>query len=276
MLKRILLGLAGTSYSASSTQLAIELAKRHDAELTGVTVFDLDRLMDVGPVPARAMAAAEDLREHRIHQARLEVRKSVDVFLAEASRAGVRHAIDYEKGDTFGLLVSLARYHDLIVLGVKGLDELDHLGHDAGATLAKLVSAGVRPILTSSGQHRPLKRILVSYSGSMESAKAMKRFAELDLVTNPIIRVVTFEPAHEDGARLVSQAANYFRAHGVEVQTDVVRKDPQHGLVAYAKEWNADLIVLGNSAKSLWIRRLFGETALAVMNHSDIPLFLGQ
>jgi nucleotide-binding universal stress UspA family protein len=37
-----------------------------------------------------------------------------------------------------------------------------------------------------------------------------------------------------------------------------------------------DLIVIGNSAKSLMLRRIFGETALNTIQHSDVSLFLSQ
>lgn len=47
-------------------------------------------------------------------------------------------------------------------------------------------------------------------------------------------------------------------------------------LVEVAEDWNADLIVAGNSAKSLQMRSVFGETALKLMRESHLPLFLSQ
>ena len=44
MIKRILLGIGGTPYTSVAIQRAVELAKRFEAEITGVTVLDLDRL----------------------------------------------------------------------------------------------------------------------------------------------------------------------------------------------------------------------------------------
>ena len=43
MIKRILLGIGGTPYTSVAIQRAVELAKRFEAEITGVTVLDLDR-----------------------------------------------------------------------------------------------------------------------------------------------------------------------------------------------------------------------------------------
>ena len=47
-------------------------------------------------------------------------------------------------------------------------------------------------------------------------------------------------------------------------------------LLPYAQDWDADLIVVGNSAQSLLLRKLFGETALHLIRHADRPLFLCQ
>jgi hypothetical protein len=44
MIKRILVGLAGTIYTPVAIERAVTLAKEHDAEVTGVTVLDPRRL----------------------------------------------------------------------------------------------------------------------------------------------------------------------------------------------------------------------------------------
>ena len=51
MIKRILLGLGGTPFTAVAIQRAIELAKIHKALITGVTVVDIKQLKQVGPIP---------------------------------------------------------------------------------------------------------------------------------------------------------------------------------------------------------------------------------
>jgi nucleotide-binding universal stress UspA family protein len=40
--------------------------------------------------------------------------------------------------------------------------------------------------------------------------------------------------------------------------------------------WQADMIVLGNSARSLLMKRVLGETALHIIRNADRPLFLSQ
>ena len=51
---------------------------------------------------------------------------------------------------------------------------------------------------------------------------------------------------------------------------------PKERLLPEAADWEADMIVIGNSARSLLSRKLFGETALHVIRNADRPLFLCQ
>jgi nucleotide-binding universal stress UspA family protein len=121
-----------------------------------------------------------------------------------------------------------------------------------------------------------MKKVLIAYSGSMESAKAMKRFVQMRLWPEAKLRIVTFAQEANQAEQLVGEAAAYCRAHGFEPEVACVPESPKDHLLAYAAEWGADLTVVGNSAKNLLLRRIFGETALHAIRHSDHPLFLAQ
>lgn len=47
-------------------------------------------------------------------------------------------------------------------------------------------------------------------------------------------------------------------------------------LLPYADRWQADLIVAGNSAENMLLRRIFGETALSLLRNSPLPLYLAE
>ena len=61
-----------------------------------------------------------------------------------------------------------------------------------------------------------------------------------------------------------------------DADVDAVGGDPRQKLLPYAETWQADLIVAGNSAKNLLLRKLFGETALSLLRKSQLPLYLSQ
>ena len=127
MLKRILVALSGTSFTPIAVRHSIELARRHGASVTGVTVVDVERLDDVGPVPIGGGAAAHALAEHRKAVTRERVEEEISNFEKACRDAGVDHLVDREDGDPFDLLQSLWRYHDLTVIGLRGLFEVSLL-----------------------------------------------------------------------------------------------------------------------------------------------------
>ncbi|MCL6503967.1 MAG: universal stress protein [Pirellulales bacterium] len=275
MIKRLLVGLGGTRYTPVAVRYAVELARQFAASITGVTVLDLTRIEAVGSVPLGAGEAARELREHRLEVTRRSIEEDVVEFRRACGEAGLPFEVLQEVGDPFDTFIDLARYHDLMVFGLRGIFEYDVVP-DPPDTLARLVQSGVRPLLAVSDVYRPIRRVLICYSGSMESAKTMKRFVQLGLWPEAELRIVTFDRPAGEAQELLAQAAAYCRAHGREPSTEYVPGSPKHQVLPYAQQWDADLLVVGNSARSLLLRRVLGETALEVMHNADRPLFLAQ
>ena len=121
-----------------------------------------------------------------------------------------------------------------------------------------------------------MKRVFCAYSGSIESAATLRRFIQLQPYQDFELCIATFEMEEERGQRLLHHAAGYCRNNGIEPETIHVAQPAKEHLLEVAKEQGADLIVLGNSAKNLLMRRVLGETALHAIHESDVPLFLSQ
>ncbi len=280
MMKRILTGLGGTAYSQTATQYSVELAQCHDAFVTGVTVVDVQRLLRVGSTLIHGRDWVEGETRHRIQVAREHVEEAIQNFETSCREAAVRHQIKHEeREEPFDLMLSSARYHDLMIFGLRSIFEYGVVGEnfdEASSLLIKLITGGIRPILAVSETYRPIQRVLISYSGSMESAKTMKQFIRMRLWPDMQLRIVTFDHPADKAERLLRNAAEYCRAHGFTPEVTHIPGPPKNQLLPVADDWGADLIVMGNSAKNLLLRRIFGETALHVIQQADRPLFLSQ
>ncbi|MDC0935796.1 universal stress protein [Pirellulales bacterium] len=275
MIRRILVGLGDLEHSLTATSKAIEIAQAHNAQLTGVTLFDAERLDDLGIVPIGAGAVARELSETRLSTAVEIIEAVTTIFRNRCEQAGIAYSMVNEEGDPLTSLTSLARYHDLMVVGFQGLFEHGVID-EPDDELAMLVQEGVRPLLAVTNEDRQVERVLIAYSGSMESAKTMKRFTQMRLWPNATLRVITFHGDDQIGADRLAHADEYLRAHDLDPSTECVNAPPHDNLLEYAADWEADLIVMGNSAKSLLLRKILGETALHVMRNSDRALFLAQ
>lgn len=275
MIKRILVALSGTPFTDSATRHALELAKLHGAELTGVTDVDLAKLANVGPIPLGAGAAAHDLVEHRLQLAEQHVQEAIDRFEAACSQAGTHHRVVRETGSPFEKVISLWRYHDLVVAGLRGLFEYGVV-HNPDDMLVRLISRGVRPIVAVAREYRPVRRVLLAYNGSMESAKAMKRFVQDTPWPDVELEIVCFDLPEEESGGLLADAAEYCRLHGHDARTERVEGSPRDHLLEHAGARGADLIVMGSSSRAAILKHLLGDTVLHLIRDADIPLFLTQ
>lgn len=275
MLKRILVGLGGGSYGTTAVNQAIALAMAHDAAITGVSVLDVGRLKATSPFSVVVGGDRTEEPVHRLTRAEELVEWSVNEFVEACRAAGVRHQVMREVGEPFSLMTDQARYHDLMVFGLRSLFEFDLIPepHDA---LVRLVQAGVRPLLAVSRGFYQIRKVLIAYSGSMESAKTMKRFVQMRLWPDCDVRIVCFEDGNRQAAKLLAEASEYCRAHGFRVESESIDGLPKNLLLPYSESWGADLTVIGNSARNLLLRQVFGETALHAIRQAERPLFLAQ
>ena len=275
MTRRILVALSGTPLTASAVRHALELAKAHHAEITGVTDIDLAKVAGIGPIPMGAGAAATELVEHRLQLTEQHVTESIEGFESACAEAGVSCSVVRETGNPYEKLISLWRYHDFTVAGLRGLFEYG-IFHNPDDVLIQLIAKGVRPILAVARDYRPIRRVLVAYSGSMESAKALKQFVQLRLWPEITLKIVSFDREHDNADSLLDDAAAYCRLHGYEAEVQHLAGSPTRHLLEHADQCKTDLVVMGSSSRARIFQHLLGDTTLHAVRHAEIPLFLTQ
>lgn len=275
MIKRILMGIGGTPFTKVAIERAVGLADLHGARLTAVTVVDPDNVCNFGPVPAGAGIYAKRLCDKRTTVTRNHIDEAVAAFEKSCRHAGVEYTVAYETGDPFELMISHARYHDLIIFGVRSIFDYQ-LAEEPEKDLIRLLSQGVRPILAVSSRIRSIRKVMVAYSGSMESAKAMRHFVQFKLWPDAALVIVRFSSNPGAGEGPLKDAAAYCRDHGYEVETRVIPGNARDHLLSGAGDLNADMIVMGNSIRSIWLRKVLGDTVLKALTRADCPIFLSQ
>jgi nucleotide-binding universal stress UspA family protein len=273
MLKKILVALSGTSCTQSAITHGVELAKQHNAELSGVTVFDPDRLTDVGPVPMGGASAAHELAEHRLELASVNIEESISQFEQACGNAGITHHVLKETGDSAARLLSAWRYHDLTVIGLRGLFEYGVL-HDHGHLVLDVIGAGLRPLLAVSEEHRPIRSAMVAYEGSALSARAMKAFCMLGIWKPMPVTVACFIGQDGDPEELLTDAASYLKSHTFSPTKKRVEEKPRSAILDTMESCDADLLVMGAAKRTRIGRKMLGDTARFVLENSTRPIFL--
>ncbi|MDP6541769.1 MAG: universal stress protein [Phycisphaerales bacterium] len=273
MIKRILVALSGTPCTQSAITHGVELAKTHNAELTGVTIIDPDRLQDVGPIPIGGAAAAHKLGEHRMQLAKEHIEEAIDQFEKCCGDAGITNRVLRETGNSAELLLADWRYHDLTVIGLRGLFEYGVL-HDHGHLVLDVIGSGLRPILAVSEEHRTIQSAMIAYDGSPLAARAMKAYCMLD-IWNPMPTTITcFRGQGGDADELLTDAAAYIESHSFSATKKRVEEKPRKVILDTLEACNADLLVMGAAKRTRLGRKLLGDTARYALENSTLPIFL--
>lgn len=82
MLTRLLVAVSGAAMSPAKLRATLDLAKRHGAGLTALSVIDVERLRHVGAVPLGAEHHAEHWRGRRVEESRDAAERAIADLVA--------------------------------------------------------------------------------------------------------------------------------------------------------------------------------------------------
>jgi nucleotide-binding universal stress UspA family protein len=106
-------------------------------------------------------------------------------------------------------------------------------------------------------------RVLLATDGSGVSMAASQAVAEMSWRENTEVRVVN--AVNSDHAhRAIRSAVEVLNDAPVKIETEVIAGRAARQIIARAKHWGADLIVLGTNERSGLSRLVFGSTSSAV------------
>ncbi len=277
MIRRILVALDPDTDTHVAVRYAAELAHQHNASVTGLAV------VDTGQIEASArgggigsMYYAEKLRDQLTEEARTTARRLIEAFDDIAEKEGLRHRNTVAEGVPFQRILEDMKVHDLLVVGKEPHFFYSH-PEEKTKTLVRVVRESVGPSFIVESEYRPISRILIAYDGSDTAARTMQRFAQLKpFGTNVSIEVLTVYDGNEAEVRLMlSLVQEYLQEHGFRVTTTARRgNNPEEAIVQFANEIHADLIVAGAYATTGLKKLLFGSSTTALIEKTNVPLFL--
>lgn len=267
-IKRILIGVSGTAASPDVIHHALQLGRLHDALLTLMLLGDTLSPWGIG---GATESAAQLLRrlEALPRQTPAERAAAMVLRFKQACAASqLKHQV-IEDGD-LGTFIAQARHHDLMILGSRG--ELARLGEPA-VVVQQVVSAGADPLWMVAAPPPQRRRVLMAYSGSLESARSMKRFVQMQPCETAQIAVAVL--GRGDARILLAEADQLCRAHGLEVELLHDARDSSQ-LAQVAREWKADLVVIGTGRRRSTLRDIFGEAGMRLVDSADCDLFIAS
>ncbi|HAA91649.1 MAG: hypothetical protein CMM48_13395 [Rhodospirillaceae bacterium] len=271
MLKRILIGIAGTPAMTIMAKNAIDLAQRNDAAIHVVSVVDLEP-------PARTVSLGGAKPGGSSNKIRQNAQKGIEEIEAMCSDNNVPFKYIDSDADPVDSVVDAWRYADLVMLGLQSWFKREVI-EKPDDVLLKLLMKGVRPIIAFPEEVIEVKKVLIAYSGSPESAFAMKRFVHLNMWENMEINLATFGKSSILAEQLLGEAEAYCRDHGFDPKVEAVdgdMTDPGNTVEAHAEKVGADIIVLGSGYNSALFKSSFSSTTIQLIKNSPRALFMSH
>ena len=181
---------------------------------------------------------------------------------------------------------------DLIVIGRSYKGVLEHLY--SGSDVIELLRRAWTPVLvykhlsaTAISVEEPFDRPLLAIDGSPSSLRAVEYTKALKGVVEEVHLVHVVSEADLNGAsataipKMRKEARNKlekicedFEASGIKAREHVYVGDPDEEIEKAAKDCEANLIVLGSSAKSAWVEKWLGSTPRKIAEESIYPTLI--
>jgi nucleotide-binding universal stress UspA family protein len=274
MIKRILVPTDGSEYASVGVRYAVALAQRYGATLHGLHVVDI-KLLE-GPF-LRDISASLGTAPYVNYQGNISMileergAAALDTFKAACATAGVGCEVGQVTGIVPRCIVEMGDLADLIVMG-RGGEHSEWLDGLVGSTTATVVRRSDRPVLVTGVDTPGTRGCVIAYDGSSHAKKALLAAATIGVDWKMPCHVLVVGDAKSQ--HLLDEAKAVLASHEVEVDYTLRPGDPSEEIVAYAKETQADLLVMGAYGHTKVRELVVGSVTAYALNHAPCPLLL--
>jgi nucleotide-binding universal stress UspA family protein len=272
-LRHIVVCVDASPRSRSLVTLALSLARRHVARVTGLYVSHLSspELFYCDP-PAYAAARFIDEMTRQVHaKDTSEGARLKQEFCSAAETAGVDAAwciVEGLSADT------LACHVPNVDLAICRQQDLEHTPFEWLTDVALgMLRSLERPVLVlprSSGYSNVPRKVLLDCRDAEQALRALKQ--AIPLLERPA-EVVLLSTA--DNKAPMREIAVHLARHGINASAvQSLRKNMATGLLGFAREFDADLIVSCDDRGSQMRTLMFGSVTQALLTDMHIPILL--
>lgn len=273
-LRRICVHVDDTATGAARLRFGAELARQHDASLSGIYL------------PHRPGAVHSGQRESSGEHFQTEAHSRTAMHAAEqlfqqvCAESGIVGDWHHPYGAPTTILANAARATDLCIIGQP----------DAPGGVAALGIDGLGDIIVSAGvpvmglPHnvtlpREIRRIVVAWNGSREARRAIGDAWQLLGRAQDIFVVgINRSPGGDDPS--LSEIVRLMEAHGLRAKPVSVREDTEASdgvqLLSISQAYEADLLVMGAYGHGPTRELVFGGATRTVLKHMSTPVLLSH
>jgi len=278
-IKNILIPVDGSDFANTAIDYGIYIAKRLDAQLTGLHVMDI-RLIQ-GPV-FTDISGSVGLPPYQeflpMLQDSLEERAEtiLKAFKTRCEEAGLRPEIKKSVGIIDETIVEEGKNVDLILLAQRG--EHFHLrgGAILGSTAESVVRKFGRPVMVTPAKFLEIESMGLAYDGSGPADNALKLAVELYEHTSWPLTVIIITDDHNIEANLTQKIEDFLEPYKIDSVVIILRGKEEREIIKFIQEGSVELMVMGAYGHNRLRELLLGSTTSHVIRKSTIPVLLSR
>ena len=275
MLRSILVALDDSEASKAAQEVAIDLAKRFRAQITGFAVLDRPHITAPTPVGIGGLAYKRHRDQVMLQQAHTFLERLERRFEASAEALGTDWQVIEAEGVPHELLQSESRRHDLLVVG---RDTDFHFGehpHVAGVVY-RLTRDNPLPLIVCPDSAKLEGPIIAATDGSPRASRTLHLLILLGIAQDRPVHVLSIAHGQEDADRWARISGGLLEKHGLEVHRHGVctSANPAEIMLEYIERLGAAMLAMGAGDRGALHDFFMGSVTRDVLNDSPCPVFL--
>jgi nucleotide-binding universal stress UspA family protein len=276
LINEILVCIEGSASGERAIELAITMAQKLGARLTGLAIVDEPDIRSGAATGIGGSSYKRQRDDALVSDAEARVHMWLERFGARCQRAGVPAHVLEERGRPEATILEKMGAYDLTLMGRHANFKFETMANDSG-TRDGILHRSRKPVLVVP-EEAPLEspRVMIAFDGSSAAKRAIRSFADSGLATGRELHVACVD---DDGASAWEMAARgvaLFAELGfAAVPMNVVSVLPiADALIEARGKLGAGLMVMGAYTKSGLSELIWGSVTRELVEKTAVPLFL--
>lgn len=276
MIRRILIGLDGSSYCNAALDLAVDWSKKLGCTLVGLGVVDHKPVAYPEPAPLWPNAFADRTEALVLEKSERRVQACLDQFVRVCTQAGVGCDVMELVDRPEECLPREAEKVDLLMLGRQTFFHSETTPDPENSVMRLIVRNCPRPVITVPTIHTPGRGVVVAYDGSVEAAHALFAFNNCRLDFGEPVHVLSVGWDECQAAEISYRAVEFLRSHDVQANAlpIVSHLPPAKVILHRMAQLQPRMVVMGAFGQPSVRERVLGSVTRAIHESCMTPVFL--
>jgi nucleotide-binding universal stress UspA family protein len=282
MIKRILIPLDPSPFTDMALEIGTTMAKINQAELTGLVILDIPGIeKSIGPIPLGGLYYAEKVEKARQKEAHDHIHSLQEKFKHKCEKEGVAYRLAEQQGSPSERIIQESIFYDAVIIGMRTFFHFE-TQDSPGDSLEKILDETITPVYAVPEKFDLPRvpeekiKVLIAFDGSLPSARALQRFAQLAPVDIFEVRLLISEQDEEKARYYLNEAESYLKSHNVHhIEKEWINGNIKDAIDEKYLDW-ADVIVVGAHSKRGLFKFMVGSLTKHLIKIAKKPILIGQ